>query len=62
MKKKREDALKKAQERAEEDSKQKAEKKRANEKYAINEIMKVEYRRFRSLCLRKSIVWISDQV
>ena len=61
MKKKREDALKKAQERAEEDNKQNAEKKRANEKYAINEIMKVEYRRFR-LCLKKSIVWISDQV
>ena len=41
MKKKREEAWKKAQERAEQETKHKAEKKRANEKYAINEIMKV---------------------
>ena len=41
MKRKREDAVKKAQERAEQETSQKAVNKRANEKYALQEIMKV---------------------
>ena len=42
MKKKREEALENAQKRAKEEAKKKDEDKRANEKYALKEIMKVQ--------------------